>query len=140
MRRFVVLVFAATLVSYCGTPPPTGTVQDDPTSGGTEQTTEAEVEQDSKTIEISAAVAGAAVVLCYTVPKFTPTLKTNGINCRGLIKNGAQKTSDALKKAGSKVAEIGRKVSEKVKNLTKKSSKSADDADGAGKNSDEGQS
>ena len=147
MRRFVVLVFAAMLVSYCGTPPPTGTVLDESASGETGQTEE-EAEQDSNAIKIGAAVTGAAVVLCYTVPKFTPKLKAKNINCRGLIKNGAQKTSAAFKKAGNKIAEVGRSVGQKVKNLAKRGSKNADEtaegaddaAKSATKNGDEGQS
>ena len=144
MRRFVVLVFAAMLVSYCGTPPPTGTVLDDDASGETGQT--AEAEQDSNAIKIGAAVTGAAVVLCYAVPKLTPKLKAKNINCRGLIKNGAQKTSAALKTAGNKIAEVGRSVGQKVKNLAKRGSKNADEtadeasdaAKNATKNGDEG--
>ena len=122
MRRFVVLVLAAMLVSYCGTPPPAGTVQNDAVNS--EQVSE-ETSEDSHTVEITAAVAGAALVLCYTVPKFTPKLKAKNLNCRGLIKNGSQKTGDAFKKIGSKIKETGSKVGEKIKNLTKKTDDAA---------------
>ena len=121
MRRFVVLVFAATLISYCGTPPPAGTLQNDAASSD-------ETEEDSKSIEITAAIAGAALVLCYTVPKITPKLRAKNINCRGLIKNGAQNTGQAFKKIGNKITATGRKISEKIKNITKKSKDKVDEA------------
>ena len=131
MRRFVVLALAATLVSYCGTAPRATVQQHDAASS--EETAKDE------SIEITAAVAGAAVVLCYIVPKVTPKLKANNLNCRGLIKNGAQKTGTALKKIGNTITATGRKVGQKIKNLTKKTddaAKNTDDVvDDAAKNS-----
>lgn len=127
MRRFVVLALAAMLVSYCGTPPP-AMVQNDAVNN--EEASEATA-QDSNTIEISAAVAGAALVLCYTVPKFTPKLKAKNLNCRGLIKNGAQKTGQAFKTIGNKITETGRKVGQKIKSFTNKTDNATNTADDA---------
>ena len=136
MKRFVVLVFAAALVSYCGTPPPAGTLESDTVSG--EETTE-----DSNAIEIAAVVAGAAVVLCYTVPKIAPKLKAKNINCRALIREGTQKTGQTLKTIGNKITETGRKVGQKIKNLTNKTddaAKNTDEAGDVGKNAGKGDS
>ena len=140
MKRFVVLLFTAMLVSYCGTPPPAGTVLDDAVTSE-EEATDADATQtlkvDKKTAKIAAVTTGVAVALCYTVPKVSSKMKAKNLNCRGLVKDGAHRASSTLKSIGTKIAATGRSIGQKVKNLTKRSAKTADEADSAAKSTDD---